>query len=200
MKKSFRQFLKEDANMDAIKSNVKKIYAYLDKNDNEKIDASLYLSAVRMLKDGSVNQNLKDFMNVLNIGGGFKEEYRKAITNYFDEDDTKKMEKMVAKFNKVTATTNKQIAGAKKIDEAVSNSFTKWLDKFLDEKGINLEDTFTIPGKSGSNFMSYQVVVEHIKVATPNDQAKIKAMLVKIDFQNASVEHFLRHLAQAIAQ
>ena len=81
----------------------------------------------------------------------------------------------------------------------MTNSFSKWLDTFLEEKGIDREYSFTIEGASGPNLMSYEIIIEHMKITGPQEQAALKDMLVKIDFHNASVTDYLRHLAQAIA-
>lgn len=77
--------------------------------------------------------------------------------------------------------------------------FSKWIDTLVEEKGIDTESMFEIEGASGTNMMPYGVVVEAIKSASTVEQDKIKAMLVKIDFCNGDVKHFLRHLAKAIA-
>jgi len=76
----------------------------------------------------------------------------------------------------------------------------KWLDTFLSEKGIDLETPIDVMGESGMNYMTVGVVVEHIFIATPQEQAAIKDQLVKIDFHNASVMDFLIYLAEKIAR
>ena len=81
-----------------------------------------------------------------------------------------------------------------------SPAFNKWLDTFIEEKGIDLEDTFDVQGASGNNHMPYGVVIEHMKIAPSGEQAKLKDMLVKLDFKNADIKHYLRHLAQALAR
>lgn len=77
--------------------------------------------------------------------------------------------------------------------------FNKWLNTFIDEKGIDREEMFEVEGPSGTNFMQYGVVIEHMEIAPAHEQAAIKNMLAKIDFRNGDVKHFLRHLGQAIA-
>lgn len=80
------------------------------------------------------------------------------------------------------------------------NAFTKWLDTLLDEKGIDLEETFEITAKGGTpNTFSYAVIVDAMKGTSPREQAAIKDTLVKIDFVNGDVRHFMRHLAGALA-
>ena len=78
-------------------------------------------------------------------------------------------------------------------------NFTNWLNTFIDEKGIDTEQGFEVEGPSGANWMTYGIVIEAIKQAPANEQAGIKATIVKIDFANGDVCHFFRHLAQAIA-
>ena len=75
-----------------------------------------------------------------------------------------------------------------------------WIDRFLREKGVDLDRVITVNGASGANAMPLAVVVEHIKIAPKQEQALIKNMLVKLDFRNAPIEPFLEHLAQAIAR
>lgn len=79
--------------------------------------------------------------------------------------------------------------------------FNKWLDTFIEEKEIDLEESFEVEGPEwGTNIMSYGVIIEHIKIAPTHEQKAIKDMIVKIDFQNGDVKHFFRHLAKAIAK
>ena len=80
-----------------------------------------------------------------------------------------------------------------------NSNFNNWLDTFLTEKGTDLETVFEIEGEWGVNFIAAGVVVEHIKMTTDAEQASIKTVIVKIDFQNGDVLDFFRHLAQAIA-
>ena len=77
--------------------------------------------------------------------------------------------------------------------------FANWLDTLIEEKGIDLEQGFTVEGPSGENHMTYENVVFAIKGASANEQAGIKNMLVRIDFANGDIRHYFRHLAQAIA-
>lgn len=78
-------------------------------------------------------------------------------------------------------------------------TFTKWLETFVSEKGLDLEQIFQVEGKSGANFIPLACVVDAIKSAPAHEQAGIKSMIVKIDFRNGDVCHYFKHLAQAIA-
>lgn len=82
---------------------------------------------------------------------------------------------------------------------SVSRRF-RWLDTFLEEKGIDSEMVLKVEGPSGTNWMPVGVLVDAIKSAPAHEQAGIKAMLVKIDFRNAPVKPYLEHLAKAIAR
>ena len=78
-------------------------------------------------------------------------------------------------------------------------TFNKWLETFIQEKGVDLEDSFTVQGPGGENHMQYIHVIAAIQGAPAHEQAGIKSMIVKIDFRNGDVRHYFRHLAQAIA-
>lgn len=42
-------------------------------------------------------------------------------------------------------------------------------------------------------------VIEHVKIATKQEQLAIKKMLIKVDFVNGDVVPYFEHLAKAIA-
>ena len=79
-------------------------------------------------------------------------------------------------------------------------NFTNWIDTFIAEKGIDLEERFELEGPSGTNSFSYGVIVEMIKQTTGAERDGIKKTIVKIDFCNGDVRHFFRHLAQAVVR
>lgn len=80
------------------------------------------------------------------------------------------------------------------------NAFNTWLDALIEEKGIHVESIeFEKMGKSGMNIIPLGVVIEHIKIASKEEQKQIKTTLVKIDFLNGDICHFFNHLAGAIA-
>lgn len=77
--------------------------------------------------------------------------------------------------------------------------FSEWLDTFISEKGIDLEETFTFEDdNTGFNVMPYGVVIEAAHGASLEEQNIIKATLVKIDFIDGDVRHYLRHLGQSM--
>ncbi|RTL26950.1 MAG: hypothetical protein EKK55_07015 [Rhodocyclaceae bacterium] len=80
------------------------------------------------------------------------------------------------------------------------NAFAKWLDTFLSEKGIDLDDTFTIETDANTHIFDYAAVAGAMKTTGAREQAAIKTMIVKIDFRNGDVRHYMRHLARALAE
>lgn len=86
----------------------------------------------------------------------------------------------------------------REIPEVEENSFNKWLDTFIAEKGIKLEDTFSLDGDESFHIFEVGNIIENIKIAPPEEQTQIKDMLVKIDFHNGSVIDYFKHLAQAL--
>jgi len=74
--------------------------------------------------------------------------------------------------------------------------FNTWLDTFIAEKKIDLEETFSLEDCAQNyHVIPYGVIVEHIKIAPKNEQAEIRSIIVRLDFKNGDVRHFLRHLA-----
>ena len=79
-------------------------------------------------------------------------------------------------------------------------AFNKWLDTFIEEKGINLESCFTVKGpRLEDNNMSIGIIVEHIKISSPAEKAGIKDMMVYLDFINGNIIDYFKHLGRAIA-
>ncbi len=78
-------------------------------------------------------------------------------------------------------------------------AFAKWIDTFVAEKGIDLDERFNVVGASGVNSMDYRLIINLAKDAPAHEQAAIKHKIVAIDFRNGDVKHFLRHLGAAIA-
>lgn len=75
-------------------------------------------------------------------------------------------------------------------------TFSTWLDTFIDEKNIDVEREFDIAGHFG---LTVEVVLEHAKAASLREKQQIKTMLVRIDFANRDVYHFFEHLANGLA-
>jgi len=78
-------------------------------------------------------------------------------------------------------------------------NFKNWLLTFIEEKGIDMEDTLNVEGPSGPNYIPVGCLVEAMVQAPNHEQRGIKDMIVKIDFRNGDVMHYFQHLARAIA-
>jgi hypothetical protein len=77
---------------------------------------------------------------------------------------------------------------------------TKFLRDFFAEKDIP-EKTFEVEGPDwGTNYIPNTVVVEHIAICPASEIEKLENILRKIDFANGDVNHFLGHLAKALAR
>ena len=81
-----------------------------------------------------------------------------------------------------------------------SSSFEKWLDIFIEEKGIDLNEVFSIETNREVHYFEIGNVIENIKATSKEEQEEIRKMIVKIDFNNADVVDYFKHLAQALVQ
>ena len=78
-------------------------------------------------------------------------------------------------------------------------NFNKWLDTYLDEADIDLSEQIAVNRPDGSvGEMPIGFITEHMKVAPPDHQAKMKKTIVMIDFKAGDVKHFFAHLGQAL--
>lgn len=89
-------------------------------------------------------------------------------------------------------------------EERDKEIFNEWLETFINEKELEcqIEATiFEVEGpERGLNIIPCEVVLEHMRIAPPHIQAKIKDDLVKIDFANGNVMDYFRWLAARIAR
>ena len=52
-----------------------------------------------------------------------------------------------------------------------ATAFTTWLDTFMDEKEIDTDQVITVTGPHwGDNIIPVEVVLEHIRIATPKSK------------------------------
>jgi hypothetical protein len=80
--------------------------------------------------------------------------------------------------------------------------FSTWLDTFLEEKGVNLDQILEVEGSFGTNYIPVECLVDLMKQAPKVEQEGIKKMLVKIDFVAPGVKpvlDYFTHLAKAVA-
>jgi len=80
------------------------------------------------------------------------------------------------------------------------NHASKYLTAFFSEKSLDREEIFEVVAPLGTvNFIPAGVVMDTILLAPQSEQEKIASILQRMDFHNAEISHFLRHLAGAIA-
>ena len=89
---------------------------------------------------------------------------------------------------------------APEIETKQENIFNNWLDTFIEEKGIDLEQILEVKTEKNTHFFEVGNVIENIKATTPEEQEEIKKTIIKIDFYNGDVVDYFKHLAQALAQ
>ena len=96
-------------------------------------------------------------------------------------------------------TWNKFESEKESILKKYNASFKLWLDTFIKEKDLPMDDVFEIVSEGNFHYyFSYKTIYEYILISTPTEKEKIKKTIVKIDFLNGDVLHYFRHLANAI--
>ncbi len=86
-----------------------------------------------------------------------------------------------------------------KINGEKKMNFKTWLNTFISEKEIDVEEIIEVEGSAGTNMIPVGCVLETIKNAPVHEQKEIKNIFVKIDFANGDILHFIKHLAGAMA-
>lgn len=76
-----------------------------------------------------------------------------------------------------------------------NSKFNEWFDTFIYEKGI-LFSLYTIEHNGENHFIDSDAVIDLIKKASSDEQKTIKNMLVRIDFANACVHDYFKHLGK----
>lgn len=85
-------------------------------------------------------------------------------------------------------------------EEKEENTFDNWLDNFIKEKEIDLDETFTIESNRQAHIFEIGNIIENIKATSSKEQNEIKDMIVKIDFHNGDVVDYFKHLAKALVE
>jgi hypothetical protein len=82
-----------------------------------------------------------------------------------------------------------------------NTEFDRWLDTFVDEKGLDVDHVFTVETNDfwGTHMIPLSVVIEAAHNTTLDQQHSIKQTLVLIDFKNGDPMHFFAHLAKGLA-
>ena len=83
--------------------------------------------------------------------------------------------------------------------DAKMTKFEKWLNTFIEEKGIETELSIQFDDENGNfNIMPVKIILDAIKSTTKEEQAQIKNTIVQIDFKNGNVLDYFKHLAKAL--
>ena len=73
-----------------------------------------------------------------------------------------------------------------------------YLYRFFSEKELEV-DVWEIEDSDGVlHIIDSEVVLEHIAITGPEERSKIEMVLRKLDFHNADITDFLKHLAKGI--
>jgi hypothetical protein len=73
----------------------------------------------------------------------------------------------------------------------------EWFQTFFEEKDL-AEQEWEIVHKGQTHFIGTEFVKELLVKSTPERElVQVRDMLVKIDFVNGDVNHFLKHLAES---
>lgn len=75
-----------------------------------------------------------------------------------------------------------------------ADAFRKWLDTFLDEKGISTEHSFEYDDNDGFAMVSVGAIVDAISASNETVKETVKHKLVQIDFHNGDALYFFRFL------
>lgn len=76
--------------------------------------------------------------------------------------------------------------------------FNVWIEKFLQEKGIDKYEVFTIKRGEQTHIFEIGHVIEMMKITTYQEQEAIREMLIKIDQLNENIRDYIKHLANAL--
>lgn len=74
----------------------------------------------------------------------------------------------------------------------------QYLTTFFEEKQLPSASWELTSEDGTTHWIDSDVVIEHIMIAPSEEQKKIADVIRQIDFKNGDVNHFLKHLAQAL--
>lgn len=81
-----------------------------------------------------------------------------------------------------------------------SMTFKDWFNTFIDEKELNREHVFKIKHEGTLHLMEFENLVDSILALPAEYQKKIKDKIVKIDFINGDVLHYLKYVAEGLVK
>lgn len=96
-----------------------------------------------------------------------------------------------------TALNEAELVKNSQKQQAKKSVFQKWLETFLDEKGVDMSHSFTVDHRGTCHIVEMEFLKEVILKASKQEQSQIKDKIVYIDFKNGDVMHFFNFLAGA---
>lgn len=79
-------------------------------------------------------------------------------------------------------------------------SFAPWLDRMIDEKGLDTSHVFEVEGPVwGLNIIPFEVVVEAMKGAPEEEQQAMHDVLFLLDWRNEPLMPFFEEMAKRLA-
>lgn len=94
---------------------------------------------------------------------------------------------------------NDYLKDRKQQKETEKNVFNKWIDTFIEEKGIDLQKVIEIKTEKNTHYFEIGNIVENIKATTLEEQSTIKDTIAKIDFYNGDILDYFKFLAEILA-
>jgi hypothetical protein len=90
------------------------------------------------------------------------------------------------------------LANAVAKEIVVASEASKYLKTFFEEKNLP-EVEWELKDRSGqTHWISNEVVIEHILIAPEHEKKGLADMIRKLDFKNANINDYLKHLAGAL--
>ena len=88
----------------------------------------------------------------------------------------------------------------KKIGINEGQGFNEWFETFIEEKGDKINHDFEINVKGEWHQIPLEALKGFIFIMPSTIQNKIKDTLVKLDYKNADINDYLKHLATGIVK
>lgn len=73
-----------------------------------------------------------------------------------------------------------------------------YFDRFFDEKEIPFQSFEVEDSQGRTHYLDTEVVIENIKAAPQGEKEQVRNVLVRLDFNNAPIVPFLKHLAEGL--
>lgn len=79
-------------------------------------------------------------------------------------------------------------------------NFNKWLETFIEEKELDLEQVFEVEDDNGlTHWVPLAVVIEFLQGCDSNTKKTIKKQVVYLDYKNGDFLHYFEFCAKGVA-